>query len=237
MSNISVKKIGIEIEGEFSNDLMDLLDISEFGELKYDGSVRLIQNTTFEPREFASKPISIKNFPSFKSWLKESFNSSDYCPNVSAGLHIHLSFGRNVFPAEIISRQFYRYFKKCIVNDFPDVYDLRKNNRFCPFKLYKHIDNRRLGIDRYNRYCFINSWASYSAHKTIEIRAFPSSDIKTMIKYIDYTIKKINEFCSKPIKIRRKAKIETQGKTERYSEEIINTKKFDYCIGDLIKIN
>jgi hypothetical protein len=159
--------------------------------------------------EFASNPLEFN--PALLDELKKKFerlqkhyDAGRYHFNKSMGMHIHLSFN-NEHPPELISPKFVAYFKKAIQRELPSVFEARKDNNYCKYRI---PSNELLQHHhRHDRYRFINIWPAMSRHNTIEIRAYPSEQPKEMYKYLRFTFKTINEFIAKGQKIKTKCEL------------------------------
>ncbi len=232
-------KIGIEIEGEFSQKASDFG--RKFGEMKDDGSVNCCQNghtnkqedNNLQSMEFASSVIDLveageKRLPTYFNAIKifrglnSFYKKGHFHYNESCGFHIHLSFNRPKFPPELFSIEFCNYFYKRLKKHFPEVWNLRKNNRFCrPNNTEHEIANHDT-----ERYKGINLWAAREKHGTIEFRIFPSNEPLKMLKYLQFTLTTVKKFLAYGIEIKKEAEVDTdqQPTLINYDDEEVNIK-------------
>jgi len=195
-----IKKFGIELEGEYSNELADKMRTKYAWSVKGDGSIHTCDHhqDILHSIEAVSQPIeySTANVNAIKKlfdFLQVQYNNGDFHFNESCGLHFHFSFTPQR-PPELWSEQFAEYFASHIATRFPKAYKLRKENRFCKFELsQKDIASPRF----YDRYRFINLRPAFQRHKTLEIRAFPSDEPKLMKRYFLSTLTAIEDFLVK----------------------------------------
>lgn len=230
-------KIGIEIEGEFSQRARDFG--RKFGEMKGDGSVRRCQDghtdkqedNNLQSMEFASSVIDLveageKRLPTYQNAIKifRGFNSlykkGHWHYNESCGFHIHLSFNRPKFPPELFSIEFCNYFYKRLKKHFPEVWNLRKNNTFCR----TNITERQIADHTTERYWGVNLWAARHKHGTIEFRIFPADKPLMMEKYLQFTLTTVKKFLAYGIEIKKEAEVDTdqQPTIINYEEEKVD---------------
>ena len=209
-----IAKVGFELEGEFSSHLQSWL--SPKGDMKEDGSVNTCSSVVcenLESGEFASKAYPIDQLDKALELLdtiskmnenaeKKFGYKRHYHWNHSAGFHIHVSFttGKS---HQIWSTQFADYFTERLKKELPEVYETRKNNRFC--RIMKYTDEA-IGFGRFadqsdRRYRFINFLPAFERHKTMEFRIFPANDPRELKKYINFTVGTIQDFFKKSNKL------------------------------------
>lgn len=193
-----IAKIGFEIEGEFSKELMNNMKL--FGNFTTDGSIRrCCYSIGLELAEFRSNPITFREgmILNSKNKIRKVFTQWDtfrFHFNESMGFHIHLSFTSPKAP-EIWSIQFVNAFQKALQNKFPIEYKKRITNRFC-----KKYNSHRDIAESNDRYRWVSFKAAYDRHKTFEFRIFPANTFTAMLDYIEFTIDFVNNFLKKPIK-------------------------------------
>ena len=225
----TIDRIGMEIEGEFSEDFKLALDLSGLGDVGTDGSLSTCESnrTPHTHRdlrlyEFRTYPIpfrtirktSKKMFDLFEKYAKrEQFHW-----NKTAGFHIHFSFKPRQCP-EIWSVQFSREFHKSLKEQFPVVMATRKGNHFC--KAVISEQDIAFGTTRYRS---INYNAAFNKLGTIEFRIFPSDHPIAMHDYLLFTIKTIQDFIKngdKKLRSRFIVKLEEpENRTENFTETI-----------------
>lgn len=192
-----LKKFGFEIEGEFSEDLMEKL--AKYGEIKTDGSINRCRNCNLSGMEFASRPLAInsygrKQLKEIFSLLEEKHKEKEFHWNKSCGFHVHVSFSPNQ-PPEIWSKEFTNGFLQVMGQKFPGILKRRSNNRYCKATSYRDIDI----VDSQDRYRFINLNSAYDSHGTIEFRIFPSGNPKNLRKYLVFILKFVRMFIANGI--------------------------------------
>lgn len=240
-------KIGIEIEGEFSQRAGDFG--RKFGEMKGDGSISNCDDNEYKVNsknfyhsvpnnlqrmEFASNVIDLveageKRLPTYHNAVKifkglnSLYKKGHFHYNESCGFHIHLSFNRPKFPPELFSIEFCNYFYKRLKKHFPEVWNLRKNNRFCrPNNTEHEIANHDT-----ERYKGINLWAAREKHGTIEFRIFPSDEPLKMQKYLQFTLTTVKKFLAYGIEIKKEAELSDMDEPTiiNYDDEEANIKE------------
>ena len=242
-----INKIGMEIEGEFSEELKEKIDLLAIGNWTHDGSISRCMTETGRmlPRghkkklidiEFVSIPFEIdeegiEKIKKFFSLLKEYYKKGEFHYNRTMGLHIHVSFTSKL-PVEIWSGAFVEYFRAGLIEKFPEMYRRRlSNSTYC-----KKIENEKeiaFGEDRYRE---INFKPAFEKHGTIEFRIFASDSPVRMQRYLFFTIRRIKGFLGKSRKLlRQNHNIDIDLK--RKKEEIVETivEKITQVVTDKIK--
>ena len=193
-----IKKFGIELEGEFSENLSDKMEQRFDWQIKGDGSIdkcNCWECENLSALEAISKPIdytptNINKIKRLFDFLQVEYKNGDFHFNKTCGLHFHFSFTPQK-PPELWSVEFADYLSKCIATKHPKAYKERKDNHYCRFQLtQQEIADNHFG----DRYRFLNLLPAFSRHKTLEIRAFPSDEPKVMKKYFLTTLDAINGF-------------------------------------------
>lgn len=112
---------------------------------------------------------------------------------------MHMSFlnsmsnGTLAYPFEVWSRQFNSYFLHKLEKQFPQVWESRKNNRYC--KANKHRSDAEIA-EPYSRYQAVN-YQAYGKHGTVEFRIFPADSAVNMRKYLEFTIETVQSFLTR----------------------------------------
>lgn len=202
-----IHRIGIEVEGEFSHQLTAKLRGVGRVSLVRDGSVRLIKNGygTHEPREMRLGPVA----PDRPHWREViQMLARGYTPNITAGLHVHVSLkdGKqvNIKDGSLFWSGFAAFVKRRLFEDWPrEMLERRNATGFCEIgssngsslgnsSNSEEYDARlRIGIN--GRYQFINQCA-FNRHRTIEFRVWPSASPKQMVKMVEWTIAVVREW-------------------------------------------
>lgn len=148
---LELKKIGFEIEGEFSAKIMRLLgDVLVF---KGDGSVRMCaERKRGMSEELWTKHLAVRCHPAdlltsaegvSKPWgvsdmaevsmifgeLQSAYERNEFHFNQSAGFHVHTSYSE--YPSEIMSSRFFAYFITAMAKKFPKEYKARHKGYYC----------------------------------------------------------------------------------------------------------
>ena len=202
-----IDRFGFEIEGEFSNGFSDDIRANNLGVMKGDGSVHACGSydsgttgydkeahgrASLSSGEFNSRPFyfgrmgEMEEAKKVLDTFKAAAKAKRYHWNISAGMHVHVSF-HPIKPPELYSLEFSQYFEKLLKQNFPVEYKLRKGNRFCGVIQ----DEQQIAKPR-DRYRFINY--TQSNHKTIEFRFFPANEPEKMWGYLQFTLNAISEF-------------------------------------------
>jgi len=208
--NTRIKKIGFEIEGEFTQRFISLLNNPTFGTIKEDRSVHACKNDSMpdhnkalrrqhrtkktleklEPYEYASIPFeTIQQATDMLDMFERAWKTGQYHHNNSAGFHVHVSFVPKL-PCEIMSREFATYFTKAMQKQLPQEYETRKDNYYCKARA-RYTDDK---IRTDSRYTAINMYPAFRAHGTIEFRIFPTAQPKKMKQYLLFTIGTIKAY-------------------------------------------
>jgi len=194
-----IKRFGIEIEGEFSDELSDQLNDLNIGKFVTDGSIRECEEGThnkdyLHSLEFVTEPLIYKDSTDTKDLkgmfqlLDKYYKEGNFHFNDTMGMHIHFSF-IPILPSELWSIEFVEYFEKQLKKTYKNLYEQRIQGDYC-----RKIKNEReigWGHDRYKE---INFRPAYSKHRTIEFRIFPADTPKKMESYLWFTERKINSF-------------------------------------------
>lgn len=212
-----ILKIGIEIEGEFTNDLHpELLALG--GEIKGDGSVHSCSTSTsfhkkfpdqhLHTAEYVSQPVAIEDKKHFKKLfdlLEKAKKEGKFHWNKTAGFHVHLSFKPKV-PPEIRSTKFTKYMLDKIQDEFPLEYRIRTAGRWCRVDRLDDEEFLRRPTDRYKAINF----ASFSRHGTLEFRIFPAKHPYKMYEYFRFVVKTTREYLELEQRISAGIEIETK---------------------------
>ena len=200
-----IKKFGIEIEGEFSEELRRELEYLEIGKFVSDGSINSCSRTNVRRlpnghkvplvcAEYVTDPFLYKNeehedlVNELFSLLDAYYDKGHFHFNKTMGMHIHFSFEPKL-PSEIWSIEFVRYFEKQMKRTFPGVHSSRIEGTYC-----KRIRNEvevSTGVDRYRE---INFRSAFNKHGTIEFRIFPTTNPKRMRRFLEFTKDRLNGF-------------------------------------------
>lgn len=183
---MSVKFIGIELEGAFDNYLRIDTKFHSDGsvEIDHDGCScycgELLSDETcsccrgdcdHSDYQYVGELLSIPmTFDKVKEWLFRNY-PLEY--NKTCGMHVHLSFKNNLEYSKFCSREFYEFFKRKI-KYWADNSGVKKDSLF-----YSRLDSKNgFCKDKFDcknqltsmgdRYCILNF--CHSKHKTIEIR-------------------------------------------------------------------
>lgn len=195
-----ILKVGFEIEGEFSHELMN--ELLAYGSIHVDSTVRKCEDVadwkmgserdtrcsySLIPNEFSSNPY----VPTSRNIDKifKLFNEHPYHWNYSAGMHVHLSFEPRI-PVELWSMEFYKQFHKLLAQQYPHIPSLRfKGNDYCRvLRTEEDIARKR------SHYNSINFLDALLEHKTVEFRVFPSDNPMRMREYLEFTITNVKNF-------------------------------------------
>jgi hypothetical protein len=199
-----IDKIGIEIEGEYSEKLSHLLN--KRGIMKGDGSINCCYECyekKLHAEEYNSKPYtSMRTFGALFKLLNKYAQRGEFHWNTSMGLHIHMSFNKK-FPTELFSIQFINYFHKRMAKQFPEAWALRHDNHFCS----TDIRERDIYRNTSDRYKSVNLLPALNRHGTIEFRIWPSDSPVMMYKYLKFTVKTVKLFLKRTIRVREQAEL------------------------------
>jgi hypothetical protein len=204
-----IKKFGFEVEGEFSQNLMNKLQDRGYGKIATDGSLKQCPypvkvkyhspTNELHNYEFVSRPLLYsdakkKTATKIFNLLNVYYKKKEFHWNESAGFHVHLSFEPQI-PVEVWSKEFAEFFKQKLQERFKLVYKKRKDEHYCEVKIDETvIGDLELRSDSSERYCFINFTPAYKKHGTIEFRIFPANKPLTMKKYLKATFRIVEEF-------------------------------------------
>jgi len=224
-----VISLGIEIEGEFHPDMKKLL--RKYGVLKGDGSLRPCSTYSQEcylagigtHMEFASNILDRKGLVKFNE-IFDIFidNPKMYHWNESCGLHIHVGF-RNRNPVEIVSEQFFKFFKSKFIENYPKEFKKRSGDQYCNFsKMTDHdIIEYRNSNDRYKA---IN-YNALPNHGTVEFRIFPATTPEKMKEYALFIIDSVEEFLATNPKLVLSGKIRRRGRSQKVLQNMSMSEK------------
>lgn len=184
-----IKKIGVEIEGGWDKKPPDT-------EIYGDGSVDVDCN--FQDGEISSPPMTLREL---LQWIVRNYPQHT---NNTCGLHIHISFKKNIYYSKLMSQEFYDYFlaritewanREQILPSSPFWSRLRGENGYCK-KIFRadeqvHLTNKESARYTHLNYCF-------SLHRTLECRLFPTfksaklaqSAVKAFIEIVETFLSK-----------------------------------------------
>lgn len=203
-----IKKYGIEIEGEFSDELTQKLNELELGRFVSDVSLYPCNRplSGLQPKghsvqlhclEYVTHPLicgseqSERNIEKIFSLLDTYHKKGHFHYNKTMGMHIHFSFEPKL-PSEIWSIEFVRYFEKQVRRTFPGIYSTRTNGTYC-----KRLRDEKEVSQGTNRYREINFRSAFNKHGTIEFRLFPADKPKRMRRFLNFTEDRLNGFIRK----------------------------------------
>lgn len=205
---MDIHKIGIEVEGEFTLELLGKLGTLPGCELVSDGSVRTCHELNrsvscpldAEPvtgtRELRIGPVEPDG--GWESIFMAMRNG--YHWNRSAGLHVHLSFKdgerENVMAPSVFFSGFALWFRERLELEWPEVMAARGNNRYCQAGSGYVIgtsgpdrwDSTMFDSSEHSRYQFLNTLA-WRKHRTMEVRIWPSGRPEEMVRMVHWTVK------------------------------------------------
>lgn len=191
-----IKKVGFEIEGEFSRQLISELEL--LGKIKGDGSLRhcdsgYCNQNNLQLAEFNSEPFlpTSTKLDKFFVDLQSEYKKKRFHFNATCGFHIHISFSP-VKPLEIFSEEFVSYFIDCLKKQLPDVVERRKESTYCIIN--KSDEQLSYNLSRYRA---VNIYPSFSSHRTIELRIFPSDEPLKMLSYVKFAVRTVQNFIEK----------------------------------------
>lgn len=211
---IHLNKIGLEIEGEWSEEMIAILQAHEaIHEVKHDGSIRDCASGTHDDmcrREVTTKPIPVNAqgqalLKGLFALLERAYENGEFHYNKSCGFHVHTSYvddnGIAVLPDTIASSPFYVSFAQAVKTRYPKVYEARKENQYCrlsntgeegiAIEADSYATSVLEGSGHTTRYRFINleAWRKYG---TIEFRFFPASKPAKMREYLQFIMEQVN---------------------------------------------
>ena len=193
--------IGLEVESAFDEDVYGLEGNSPYiSDVKDDASIELEEYDMQGIEVTSNKLYNIKSCKQFFKEIKP-YIYDDYI-NDSMGFHVHISMNRDSYYSILYSRKFVEHFRTSIAKLGGDVIN-RLNNSYC-YDRYnddyfcQHFpwEIRSFARD-FDRYKMINFLSAFSKFGTMEFRIFPSSDVDTMMKYVEFTVKCINKYLDK----------------------------------------
>lgn len=204
MSQLRIKAIGFELEGEFSPAAYRLLDNGRLGNMVGDGSLHPCRFTAsysknhaarLDDNEFVSRVFRV-GFAHDEEMIEDFFKTlqrlraaKEYHWNKSMGFHVHVSFNR--MPMEIWSKPFYDFFYIALASSFRGVLTRRAANRYC--RMTAERPNESIAHSN-TRYMGINFEESYREHGTIEFRIFPAAAPRTLKRYLSFTLSTVEAF-------------------------------------------
>lgn len=200
-----IDRIGIEIEGEFSDEFKSKIQEKNLGIIKGDGSVKHCvdypvgigydykkhsNSIDLYTAEYNSAPLeSIQESKDIFESFEKAADDKEYHWNKSAGFHIHVSFHPKK-PPEIFSKRFHDFFMSRLKKKFPEVYNQRAGNSYCLNACTEEDPYK----NRNERYRAINFMPAWSRHRTIEFRIWRTAHPSEMFEYLRFTIRTINNF-------------------------------------------
>lgn len=187
-----INKIGVEVETALAS--LNLSSVRYLKEVKNDGSIHCEEGYA---KEVVSEATDLRNIYEFLDSLKRYILVEQV--NESMGFHIHISFNRHYYFIQIFSRDFINYFLDKLKKEFSNYYKLQR--RFCnSYCGTYYSDSYFTKMYSSSRYKAVNIIKAYNRHKTVEFRIFNSSDVKTMKKYVSFTVRAINKYLDKNLK-------------------------------------
>ena len=204
-----IRKIGFEIEGEFSPDLHNAL--VKDGVMKGDGSVHYCRhvdgtdmsyhkkfNCNLLTGEYNSPALEVddKKIKKIFQTFQKAYEKGQFHWNKSAGFHVHVSFSPKV-PPEIRHSKFSEYALERLEDLFPKEYKERSKNSYC--KTEDLSDNRFIHSP-HDRYRALNYY-SFKKHKTLEFRIFPANEPDKMYEYLQSVIALTNEYLNRDVSL------------------------------------
>lgn len=225
----TLKTIGFELEGEFSEAAIEDIDGSGYTDLAGDGSITSCCNH-LRAREirygvFNNDKAGLKDIEEEIRKLKEWYDLDEYHFNSSMGFHIHLGFEPQL-PPEIVFSKFSSFFLSRLSGKYPEAYRVRSRNKYC--KVIGLCSDESI-LERHTRYRAINYLPALDKHGTVEFRIYPADSPETLKDYIDFTIKTVEEFLKKDIKLKYGVKTLDGIKTENINEKI-ELKEITRCV-------
>lgn len=187
--------IGVELEGGWDT-------LFEDGVIGHDGSVMQPNNRAGEPcghwGELASPPLPRE---ALITWVRAHYPSG---VGNSCGMHVHVSFKRNLDYSRLMSHSFYRHFLERIKawgesRNLPDNHQFwlrwKGQNQYCKKEFSPDAQAKRTnkGHDRYSQlnYCF-------RLHGTLENRLSPAwENVEDAVSYIDAYLDCVEEWLFK----------------------------------------
>jgi len=204
---LSDLELAVEIEGAFSTELAELVDVNKWGTWADDGSVDhdLIDELDYpiDAEEFRSGVVGYKKL--YK--ILRAFSKPNYASNDSCGIHLHIS-AKDCSPkilARIVSDlDFMEHIRDVARNNFGEEQSRRlgEDNEYCQF--FKGSGDLSHCIRNRDKYRFMRYHPSYN---TLEWRFFSALEngndnvdnirlfLKEFLKHINgcRTIKNITE--------------------------------------------
>jgi len=232
-----INKFGIEIEGEFSDELRRKIDELEIGKWTSDGSIRRCDCPTGKrfPKghsarlveaEYVTKPLryneqGLEKAERLIELIDKYYRKGHFHYNKTMGMHIHLSFNKRR-ASELWSIEFVNFFVDRLENRFPGVYQKRTTqSTYC-----QEIKNEQEISQGFERYKAINFTSAYIKHGTIEFRIFPTDRPRRMRCYLDFLFKTVNAFIWK----------ETLMLSKTYEFEVEGKRKISKVQTSIVKI-
>lgn len=214
---IHLNKIGLEIEGEWSGELLDFIESHPaVNELKRDGSIsRCSYSKHDEMRcaELTTIPLELGNVEHMQALaglfglLADAYDAGTWHYNSTCGFHVHTSYREggsiiDVLPDTIANSSFYSSFLDAVKARYPKVYEAREYNRYCMTQSQYGNDDAGAQFDKgaiatysgdtIDRYRAVNL-ASYRKYGTVEFRFFPARKPLVMKEYLEFIIAHVNK--------------------------------------------
>lgn len=190
-----ISQVGIELEGGWDT-------LFEDGVIGHDGSVQRPTNAAGAAcghwGELASLPLSRE---AALAWLRAHYPSG---VNASCGMHIHVSFKRNLDYSRLMSHAFYRHFLDRI-KAWAEARNVPKDHQFWPrwagqnqyckkeFSPDTQSKHSNKGANRYSHlnYCF-------KLHGTLENRLSPGwSNVEDAVSYTEAYLDIVEDWLAK----------------------------------------
>lgn len=237
-----INLIGIEFEGAYKRNIIELLERDRLLTVTSDGSVNInsLESDIYAPYEVLTKPLKGKELANVIKQFSIMEKNEDYIINNTCGLHFHISL-KKCYQAYVQRIEFYNDMYNFFKIKYPRIFTERSNNQYCRAELRGEYIKSQFNRSSEDRYHLVNySLEGEACIPTIEIRFYGGSysSVKGLYKIIQQTIKIIG----KHIKIDRtiadhKAEIEDVcrilptvispiKRTEQYKTVKINPLKF-----------
>jgi len=175
--------LGVELEGAFSSDLVNLVDERGLGRFRGDGSVELDRLVRRMHKPFASHAefnTHVVNWEMLQQIL-ELFKAPDYYTDESCGLHLHVGC-KKLTPEKmsflIADLHFLKGIKTMAVNRFGQAQVDRLNRKLSADRYYgdyRDVEDLDYGIETGSKYQFVRFHPNYH---TLEFRfLYPYCDL------------------------------------------------------------
>lgn len=219
----TIDRVGLEIEGEWTAEGAEEMRWKGV-QFKRDGSISSQDGGMAWELVTAPKRPNKRLFM-FLDKLDKVERAGGYKYNETMGFHVHMSFsnGKTHYPFEVWSKQFNAYFLYKLEKQFPQVWESRKNNRYC--RAYKHRSDAEVA-EPHSRYQAVN-YQAYGKHGTVEFRIFPADSAVNMRKYLEFTIETVRGFLLKN-RLRVATSVQLGEWLIEESDWYVRTPSFDY---------